>query len=71
MEYYDDTTLKNDGELGEHKKEENRANELKELVAKGERSTSLEPNEMIKEVVETILEMTLWGEVYKELKMKK
>ena len=47
------------------------AKEMKELVAKEKESTSLEPNEMSEEVVETISEMTLWGEVHKELKNEK
>ena len=52
------------------RKEED-AKEMKELVAKEKESTSLEPNEMSEEVVETIPKMTLWGEVHKELKNEK
>ena len=58
MEYYEDTTLKNDVELEKLKREENDANELKELVAKEKESTSPKPNEKIKEVVETFSDMT-------------
>ena len=71
MEYYEDTTLKNDGELGELNREENDANDLEEFVAKEEESTSTKPNEMIKEIVENFSEMTLWCEVHKELKNEK
>ena len=57
-------TLRNGGELKELKREEVNANELKELVAKEKKeSTSPEPNEMRKEVVETFPEMSLWGEM--------
>ena len=66
-------TSRNGGELKELKRGEVDANELKELVAKDkkEESTSPEPNEMRKEVVDTFPEMTLWGEMHKELKKKK
>ena len=49
--------------------EEVDANELDELVK--EESTSPEPNEMRKLVVETISKMTLWGEVNKEFENEK
>ena len=58
------------GELEEFLREEVDANELKELVAKEYESTSLELNEK-REVVKNFPEMTLWGEVYMELKNKK
>ena len=45
--------------------------ELKELVAKEKESTSSKPREMRYEIVETIPEMTLCGEVHKELKNEK
>ena len=65
-------TLRNGGELKELKREEVDANELKELVKKEEEeSTSPEPNEMRKEVVETFLEMILWGEMHEELQNEK
>ena len=64
-------TLMSGGELEELMREEVDANELKELVAKEDESTSPEPNENRKEVVKTFPEMTLWGEVYKKLKNKK
>ena len=59
------------GELEELMREEVDANELKELVAKEDESTSLEPNEKREEVVKTFPKMTLWGEVYKELNNKR
>ena len=60
-------TLTNGGELKELKRERVDVDELKELVTKEEEdSTSLEPNEMRKEVVET-----LWGEMHEELQMRK
>ena len=60
-------TLTNGGELKELKRERVDADELKELVTKEEEdSNSLEPNEMRKEVVET-----LWGEMHEELQMRK
>ena len=49
--------------------EEVDANELDELVK--EESTSPEPNEIRKLVVETISKMTLWGEVNKEFENEK
>ena len=72
MEYYEDITSKSGGELEKLQRVEDDAKELKELVAKKEEeSASPEPNEMRKEVVETFLEMTLWGEMHEELKMRK
>ena len=45
---------------------------MKELVAKEEEeSTSPNPNEMRKEVVETFPKMNLWGEMHKELQNEK
>ena len=64
-------TLMSSGELEELIREQVDANELKELVAKENEPTSSEPNEKREEVLKTFLDMTLWGEVYKELKNKK
>ena len=63
-------TLMSSGELEELIREQVDANELKDLVSKEDESTSSEPNEK-REGVKTFLDMTLWGEVYKELKNKK
>ena len=71
MEYYEDITLRNGGELENLTRIDVDANELKELVAKEDESTSLKLNEKREEVVETFPEMTLWGQVYKELKNEK
>ena len=64
-------TLLSSGELEKLMREEVDANELRELVAKEDESTSLEPNEKREENVKTFPKMTLWCEVYKELKNKK
>ena len=64
-------TLMSSGELEELIREQVDGNELKELVAKEDEPTSSKLNEKRKEVVKTFLDMTLWGEVYKELKNKK
>ena len=64
-------TLMSSGELEELIREQVDGNELKELVAKEDEPTSSKLNEKREEVVKTFLDMTLWGEVYKELKNKK
>ena len=64
-------TLMSGGELEELIREEVDANELKKLVAKEDEPTSPETKLKREEVIKTFPEMTLWGEVYKELKNKK
>ena len=55
----------------EPKRVEVEANELEELDAKENESTSSEPNEMREGVIENIPKMTLWGEVQKKLENEK
>ena len=72
MNYNEEITLRENGELEKLKREEYDAKELKDLVAKEEEeSTSLDPNEKKEEVIGTIIEMTLWGEMHEELKNEK
>ena len=63
--------LRSEGELKEPKRIKVDDMELDYLVAKENKSTSLKPNEMREEVVEIISEMTIWGEMHKELKNEK
>ena len=58
MDYKEAITLMSSGELEELIREEVDANDLKELVAKEDESTSSEPNEK-REVVKTFPNMTL------------
>ena len=71
MEYYEDFTSKSGGELEKLQRVEDDAHELKELVVREDELTSPEPHEMKEEVVDIFSEMTLWGEVHKELKNDK
>ena len=72
LNYNEEITLRENGELKKLKREEYDAKELKDLVTKEEEeSTSLEPNENKEEVVETIPEMTLWGEMHGKLKKRR
>ena len=72
LNYNEEITLRENEELKKLKREEYDAKELKDLVTKEEEeSTSLEPNENKEEVVETIPEMTLWGEMHGELKKRR
>ena len=64
-------TLRSSGELEKFQRVEDDANELKKFVSKENKSTSPKTNEMIKEVVETFQEMTLWGEMHEELQNAK
>ena len=79
MENHEDITLCSGGEVEELieveklQRVENDAQTSKDLVEKEEEeSTSPESHEKIKdEVVKTILEMTLWGEMHEALKNEK
>ena len=71
MSYNEEITSRGNEELETLQRVESDAQTSKELVAKEEKeSTSLESHEKIKdEVVKTIPEMTLWGEMHEELKI--
>ena len=71
--YNEEIILRGNEELKKFQRVENDAQTSKDLFSKEkEDSTSPESHEKIKdEVIKTILEMTLWGEMHKELKNEK
>ena len=71
--YNEEITSRGNEELEKFQRVENDAQTSKDLVAKEEEdSTSPESHEKIQdEVVKTIPEMTLWGEMHEELKNEK
>ena len=73
LSYNEEITSRGNEELKKRQRVENDAQILKDLVAKEEEeSTSPRSHEKIKdEVVKTIPEMTLWGEMHEELKNEK
>ena len=71
LNYNEDITLRNNGELEKLKRVEDDAQELKDLFVKEDESTSSKSHEMIREeVVKTISEMTPWGEMHEKLKIE-